>query len=197
MIQGKGKTRKFIDKKNSITYDILHRSQRDPLAADEDAPQRVLVPREPVQDHKLEKKVAKKDIPGNREEEIHYGVFFDDGYDYLQHMKDTKNLGGDWERIESKNDVDDKDNKKKNGKISLPSLVFASIPEEDVGLLNKAAPVSGPRPDLDPDVVAAMEEDFDYDNPDNEIDDDFITLANADGSDMEFDEEYGKFIFYF
>ncbi len=34
--------------------------------------------------------------------------------------------------------------------IKLPSSVFAREFEEDVGLLNKAAPVSGPRLDLRP-----------------------------------------------
>lgn len=38
------KTKKFIDKKNAVTFNLVHRSQKDPLAADEKAPQRVLVP---------------------------------------------------------------------------------------------------------------------------------------------------------
>lgn len=38
------KTKKFIDKKNAVTFNLVHRSQKDPLAADESAPQRVLVP---------------------------------------------------------------------------------------------------------------------------------------------------------
>ncbi|KAF7990454.1 hypothetical protein HCN44_000259 [Aphidius gifuensis] len=144
------KTKKFIDKKNSITYDIVHRSQKDPLAADVEAPQRVLLP---------------------REELINHGIYYDDGYDYSKHLKDTKDLGSDWERIEKKS--------------NLPSSVFASIAEEEVGLLNKAAPISGPRPDLDHEIVAAMDDDFDHDDPENELEDDFITLANAQGSDTE------------
>jgi len=65
-------------------------------------------------------------------------------------------------------------------KVQLPSSVFASQVEENVGLLNKAAPESGLRLDLDPDVVAAMDEDFDYDDPENQLEDDFIALANQD-----------------
>jgi len=38
------KTKKFIDKKNAETFVLVHRSQKDPLAADDTAPQRVLVP---------------------------------------------------------------------------------------------------------------------------------------------------------
>lgn len=38
------KTKKFIDRKNAVTFHLVHRSQQDPLAADESAPQRVLLP---------------------------------------------------------------------------------------------------------------------------------------------------------
>jgi protein LTV1 len=37
---------------------------------------------------------------------------------------------------------------------------------------------TGPRLDLDPDIVAALDEDFDYEDPDNVLDDDFILKAN-------------------
>ena len=37
----------------------------------------------------------------------------------------------------------------------------------------------GPRLDLDPDIVAAMDDDFDFDEPDNVLEDDFIFVANA------------------
>lgn len=40
----------------------------------------------------------------------------------------------------------------------------------------------GPRPDLDPDIIAALDDDFDFDNPDNLLEDDFILTANKPGS---------------
>ncbi len=36
--------RKFINKKKSITFQLVHRSQHDPLIADDTAGERVLVP---------------------------------------------------------------------------------------------------------------------------------------------------------
>ena len=42
-----------------------------------------------------------------------------------------------------------------------------------MGLLNKAAP-RGLDLSLDPDIVAAMDDDFNFDDPDNEFDDDFV-----------------------
>jgi protein LTV1 len=38
--------------------------------------------------------------------------------------------------------------------------------------------------DLDPDVVAAMDEDFNFEDPDNELEDNFVELANAEGGEM-------------
>ena len=32
---------------------------------------------------------------------------------------------------------------------------------------------------MDPDIVAALDEDFNYDDPDNLLDDDFILKANS------------------
>uniref|UniRef100_A0A1B0EZ66 Protein LTV1 homolog n=1 Tax=Phlebotomus papatasi TaxID=29031 RepID=A0A1B0EZ66_PHLPP len=68
------------------------------------------------------------------------------------------------------------------------SSVFASAVEEDEGMLHKAAPVFGPQPDLDPDIVAALDDDFDFENPDNELEDDFMDMALAEGSEEEEDD---------
>lgn len=37
------------------------------------------------------------------------------------------------------------------------------------------------RLDLDPDIVAAMDDDFNFDDPDNELEDDFVIKANQPG----------------
>ncbi|XP_043249079.1 protein LTV1 homolog isoform X1 [Colletes gigas] len=179
----KGKVKKFIDKKNSVTFHLVHRSQRDPLIADETAPQRVLVPAGNPQAPKLEKKNIDKSK--RKEEEQKYGIYFDDDYDYLQHLKDVNSLTTEWERIDSAN-ASKTNNEKDTPKINLPSSVFASNVEEKIGLLNKAAPVSGLQLHLDPDVVAALDDDFDYDDPENELEDNFIELAdNSDDESVE------------
>ncbi|CAL1677989.1 unnamed protein product [Lasius platythorax] len=182
----KGKTKKFIDKKNSVTFHLAHRSQKDPLVADETAPQRVLVPVGEIQATKTEKKTV--DSEKRKEEQKKYGIYFDDDYNYLQHLKDVNTLSVEWQRIENTNHVKcDKD----APKINLPSSVFASNVEEKVGMLNKAAPVSGPQLDLDPDVVAAMDDDFDFEDPENQLEDNFIEMANTGNSDNEnSDSEY-------
>ncbi|XP_015430682.1 PREDICTED: protein LTV1 homolog [Dufourea novaeangliae] len=188
----KGTTKKFIDKKNSVTFHLVHRSQKDPLIADENAPQRVLVPVGDPQAAKSEKKGV--DDNKRKEEQQKYGIYFDDDYDYLQHLKDVNSLPTEWERVDYENTSrkNDKSDKKDAPKINLPSSVFASNVEEKIGLLNKTAPVSGLQLNLDPDIVAAMDDDFNYSDPENELEDNFIELANAESNDNEFvnEEEY-------
>lgn len=177
------KKKSFIEKKKAVTFHLVHRSQRDPLAADEKAPQHVLLP------------ATKVEVEKRREEQRQFGVFFDDDYDYLQHLKEAS---GQTELVASGpphadrrqvrfHDEDEENEEEEQGDseaapaatLHLPSSVFASEFEEEVGLLNKAAPISGPRLDMDPDIVAALDEDFDYDDPDNLLDDDFVCKANS------------------
>lgn len=173
------KKKPFIEKKKAVSFHLVHRSQRDPLAADETAPQRVLLPTQKVNDEE------------RRAEQRKYGVFFDDDYDYLQHLREPS---GPAELIPSSTFSTHSCHEKEDTSvfsstgIKLPSSVFASEFEEDVGLLNKAAPVSGPRLDFDPDIVAALDDDFDFDDPENLLEDDFILQANkptgGEGMDM-------------
>ncbi|XP_038873654.1 protein LTV1 homolog isoform X2 [Salvelinus namaycush] len=174
----------FIDKKKAVTFHLVHRSQRDPLAADEKAPQHVLLP------------APKVEVEKRQEEQREFGVFFDDDYNYLQHLRKTVRpvewaSSGKSQRGKRTHDLqdgddddDDEEEEEEEEKatptvsFNLPSSVFASEFEEEVGMLNKAAPISGPRLDMDPDIVAALDEDFDFDDPDNMLDDDFILKAN-------------------
>lgn len=165
-----GKKKKFIDKKSAVTFHLVHRSQRDPLQADEESSKHVLLPvekREPSAEQK-------------REELQKYGIFFDDEYDYLQHLKDVNEVYELEEHVPREN---------KNVKINLPSSVFATDLEKGVGLLNEAVPIRGPRPDWDPDIVAALDDDFDYNDPENQLEDDFISMANT-GEGPRFEEGY-------
>ncbi|XP_026750431.2 protein LTV1 homolog [Galleria mellonella] len=186
--------KKFIDKKKAVTFNLVHRSQRDPLAADETAPQRVLVP---VNANVPPRKEKEPELTPEqrREEQIKYGIYFDDDYNYLQHLKDTSEVTmvmqpktSHKRKEKSSNEGSEDVEKSITDNIKLPSSVFASEVEEDVGLLNKAA-TQGLCLDLDPEVVAALDEDFDFDDPDNQLEDNFIELAMAEGSDDEEDED--------
>ena len=71
------KKKPFIEKKKAVSFHLVHRSQRDPLAADETAPQRVLLP---------PKKIYDEECGQNRGS---YEDCFDDDYDHLQHLKEA------------------------------------------------------------------------------------------------------------
>ncbi|KAJ3659595.1 hypothetical protein Zmor_011278 [Zophobas morio] len=170
------KTRKFIDKKKAVTFQLVHRSQQDPLIADENAPQRVLVP--------LVGKESAQTREKRLEEQHKYGILYDDDSNYLEHLKDLKDNRVEWpEHVE-------KSLTERKVKLQLPATVFASQNEEKEGMLSKAAPISGPQLDLDPDVVAAMDDDFDYSDPENQLEDNFIELAEGVASDQEFENEF-------
>ncbi|XP_050552179.1 protein LTV1 homolog [Spodoptera frugiperda] len=187
--------KKFIDRKKAVTFNLVHRSQRDPLAADETAPQRVLVP---VSANIPQKKEKDPELTPEqrREEQIKYGIYFDDDYNYLQHLKDSREvtLVVQPRPVHKRKEKTAESNEDEvpvpvTEALTLPSSVFASEVEEDVGLLNKAAP-QGLCLDLDPEVVAALDDDFDFDDPDNQLEDNFIDLAMAEGSgDEEYDDD--------
>lgn len=191
--------RRFLDKKKAITFQLVHRSQHDPLIVDDTAGERVLVP------------------VGNdqrRAEQRKYGIEFDDDYDYLQHLRDpcappeeysvhvdktSKNDqqvdedDDDDDQYEDEDDEDDEDlTDNAMARFNLPSTVFESKTTNEIGMLNLAAPDSDPKIHWDPDVIAALDDDeFDYEADDNALDDDFMLKAN--GTEPLAEEECDEF----
>lgn len=155
---------------------MVHRSQQDPLIADENAPQHVLLP--------VENRENKKQKEKRLEEQHKFGVYYDDDCNYLEHLKDVSDNRMEWPDHVEKTIND----RIELTRAQLPESVFPSEQEEDVGMLAKAAPVSGPQLHLDPDLVAAMDDDFDYLDPENQLEDNFIELADGIVSDQEFDD---------
>ncbi|MFH4976604.1 hypothetical protein AB6A40_003313 [Gnathostoma spinigerum] len=148
--------KKWIDKKHSVTFRLVHRSQKDPLIVDDTLGEHVLQP------------VKTK----NREEQIKYGIYYDDDYNYLQHLRSVNELceTGDMERSIVR---------APKSKTMLSSTLFETQNVElNVGLLNQAAP-QGLQPDLDADVVAALDGDFDFSDPEAQLEDDFVLKANG------------------
>lgn len=142
-----------------------------------------------------------------KDEQRKYGVFFDDDYDYMQHLRNRDDPDAVyWEYIPPANLKKDeppssdaqKAPKQPTNKLNLPSSVFASEFEEDEGLLNKAAPHSGPRPDLNLEVLNALDDDFDFEDPDNQLEDNFMEMAMGgegagDDEEYEGEDEEGEF----
>ena len=87
------KKHKFIDKRNAVKFNVVNRSQRDPLAADPDAPRGVL--------QTISEELGGNDNPSGlrKEEQIKFGIYFDDDYDYLQHLRDAGEDETQWEEV--------------------------------------------------------------------------------------------------
>lgn len=217
---------KFIDKKKAVSFRLVHRSQRDPLAADADAPQHVLQPLDGA---------GTADPDERRKAQVKSGIFYEDNYDYMQHLRTVEEYHNVHlsEPIHAPTepqlpDLDDEDpeglrlfrktsrgfvpivkedeesakTKSKSteenlvrvgeGELRLPASAFASHKEEKVGLVNQGASNSQPRGPLigwDPDIVEALDEDFDLDDPENLLDDNFVLKANQDGQFGESEED--------
>lgn len=178
-----GKKKPFIDKKHSVRFHLVHRGQRDPLQADSEAPEMVL-------HHVGENKEA-----GEKEEQKEFGIYFDDEYDYLQHLKprgdgvlvmadDGPSQSTSASKTTSYKDV---------GGIKLPSEALPSELEEDQGMLDKGCLPRGPQPDWDPDIVEALDDGLNLDDPTNILEDDFMMLANGEGAlshQVNYDDDY-------
>ena len=122
---------------------MVHRSQHDPLAADSDASRYVLQdvslapqahPPEPGREPPARVSAARQ------AELAELGIFYDDGYDYMQHLRERGGMAGS-ELVAADPQVMAKLNPDtvKYG-LDLPLEVLPSQAEEPVGLLNLAAP---------------------------------------------------------
>lgn len=183
--------KKRFNKKSGVTFQLVHRSQQDPLVTDETAPQHVLVPISNKNDATTDAPASKNtrlDPDKRKQEQQKYGIYFDDEYDYLQHLRgDDSQQELQWKPIEYSSNKKELTSKQK---INLPSSVFASEVEEDEGMLRKMQEIKGPRPDWDPDIVAALDDDFDYDDPSNQLEDNFMELALNGETEDDDDDEY-------
>merc|ERR1719454_1494319 len=133
-----------------------------------------------------------------KEEERKYGVFYEDNYNYMQHLKDRNVVEHDWSAadrflLEAK---DARDAAAAQPKLMLPSTVFATdAEEEEVGLLNKAARTTGLDLSLDPDIVAAMDDAKvvgDGDSED-EMEDDFVAQLMEEGDGSYYGDDDGSY----
>ena len=133
----------------------------------------------------------------------------------MQHLKEKEDLYKDFtdmdeflsirrkaERVEEGDLGEGSRDKSATNNLQLPSSVFASNVEEDVGVLNRAAPRSGPLLDWDPDIVETLDDDYQHekvltlqdeeDEGESELDDDFMAKAMegvGDGDDDDEDED--------
>jgi len=203
------KKKKFIDKKTALNYEVVHRDQRDPLTADENAAQNLLKPIDVQQKKKVQFEEISEEEHRRRQysamkaalrEEMSEYNFPTDGYDYNQHIREGG--GGTFieaPRAKEKLAADASFLKEEEGAeaeqqkpaVMLPSGLFASE-------VMMAAPVGAARNrlenevldlSLDPEVIAALDattEDLEV-GALEELLDDFVMTAQQEGENEDQD----------
>ncbi|KAF7307414.1 hypothetical protein MIND_00535800 [Mycena indigotica] len=186
-------------------FQLVHRSQRDPLIHDPDASKHVLKPiaRKGQSRADLEDLVTDSDRTRNIGEASLYGIYYDDSeYDYMQHLRTVgiQEEGVESVLIEAPSARKAKGKEKDQG-ISLKDLpdgVLASkteLPRNYESQQAIPASISGFQPDMDPhlrQVLEALEDDAFVDEG---LEDDFFGELVGDGergSDEEVDFEFSE-----
>jgi protein LTV1 len=175
-----GKAKPFIDKKKAHHFHLVHRSQHDPLIADENSSAMVL---NPVSAPPIEYD-SDSDIEVNDAEK--YGIYYNDGYNYMQHLRSVGETPGAI--------LMDAPAQKKEKAVSffLPDEVLPSTDQDAVGLPNKAAFMQSPLDvDLDPAVREALNALEDDAYVDDNLNDDFFDALDAD--EYEDDEDLNEY----
>ncbi|KAJ7733571.1 Low temperature viability protein-domain-containing protein [Mycena maculata] len=187
-------------------FQLVHRSQRDPLIHDPDASQHVLKPVQRENDKKgksraeLEDILPESDLSTNIGEAALYGVYYDDSeYNYMQHLRQ---VGVQEDGMESVLVEAPSVSKKGKGKgvilKDLPEGVLAStseLPRTYESQQAIPASISGFQPDMDPhlrQVLEALEDDAFVED---DLEDDFFGELVRDGergSDEEVDFDFSE-----
>ncbi|KAI8973511.1 Low temperature viability protein-domain-containing protein [Mycotypha africana] len=210
----------FIDKKNAKHFHVVHRSQKDPLINDSEAPDRVLQEVLPANQlkHKTQeeidrvktkpKKLTQDEIDARIGQAAQYGIFYDDSeYDYMQHLRvigestDAVFLEAPKKEKPKKMENDsflkeDKDEyrEKKNPQLfELPSEVLPSAVEMSVGVMNQSTGMDGGlQPDMDPRLREVLEALDDEEYVEDDVDD-FFDELNAEGDPYVPEEEEDEY----
>ncbi|KAJ2802461.1 Protein ltv1 [Coemansia helicoidea] len=187
--------KKFIDKKSATTYNLVYRSQEDPLAFEEGSTDRVFVEaaRKGARGRAAQSKHADQTVQqslrdlqlddggadgGQRQagEAALYGIFLDDrNYDYTKHLRAVGTGGGVLLEAPSAAAKEKRAAVEIRDAVALPAEVLPSQHRMDI---RSSAVPRGLQLDMDPEVREALEA-LDEDDAD-ELDDGFMEKLNAD-----------------
>ncbi|PHH64988.1 hypothetical protein CDD81_3625 [Ophiocordyceps australis] len=215
---------KWINKKTAQHFTLVHRPQNDPLIHDSDAPAMVLNPTQPKPGSSELRRpdalasqmgVDATSIRVNEGEAASYGVYFDDSeYDYMQHLRDLGQAGGQVVFVEATTGNKDKGKRSKTLAESLRDMDLKPkasdaldeeiLPSKNLTRVTYEAQqnvpdsIRGFQPDMDPrlrEVLEALDDDAYVEGED----DDFFQQLAKDGRELDdvefeqtqFDEDEG------
>ncbi|OQV13522.1 hypothetical protein BV898_12268 [Hypsibius exemplaris] len=187
--------KKFIDKKNATTYNLIQRSL-PPIGEDDPG----YVPPAPL---------TREELLQRQEEQQQYGIFYADGYDYMKHLREVNHAGGVLEAqydfrvgqtasdflLETQSVISGASRQSRQvagGGSRIPfsaTTTATSSAALSAAAMLEAAFKDGADAELDPEIVEAMNEDFNFEDPSNVLDDNFIIQAKGILDD-DIEEEY-------
>ncbi|CAK7244002.1 MAG: Protein ltv1 [Sporothrix thermara] len=222
--------RKWIDKKSAAHFTLVHRPQNDPRIHDESAPAMVLNPTQApnlngtssgtsIRSRRLDDLASQLGsdvdaIRANEGEAANFGVFFDDTeYDYMQHLREIGQSGGEAVFVESTASLNAANKARQKTSLAdalqkmdlqhrsedlldediLPAKALQRITYQNQQDVPDA--IAGFKPDMDPrlrEVLEALEDEAYVD--DDESNDDLFQELAKDGEELdqdEFEDTYG------
>merc|ERR1712029_308554 len=169
---------------------------------------------------------TKEELDKIKEEGREHGVFYEDDYNYMQHKKDISKPEYDFSEVDrfllSKDTRQSEAGKGATSsgvskKLQAAGLQIADPTgledEEEVGLLNLAAPRTGPLLDWDPDIVETLDDAFEghevvftakdlegmegeededeLDEREDDADDEYEDISDDGDEERDFDSDFG------
>ena len=169
-----GKKKKpWINKKTATSYKLVYRGQDDPLSKEAGAPQMVLAPLAAA-DRDSDSSADSDELGDQLQLQREFGVYFSDEYDYLQHLK-SSSTPRESTLLKQEHALP----------LNLPADVFPSkclLP----GPFSELE--QGP---IDREIEAALNGEFDFSDPEAQLEDDFVFQANQVPEGELFCEQYG------
>lgn len=196
-------TRKWIDKKQGKTYQLVHRAHDDPLYHDQDASEHVLVEIHNPNNRKIKTKAQLEeeyqeeleDMRPNEGEAALYGITYDDSkYDYMQHLKPIGK--GDGVYIAKNKDEKKKGIMFKEG-FELPDDILPSkdsVKQTYQDQQNIPDEIAGFKPDMNPalrEVLEALEDEA-YVDEEDDLFQDLLKEGAVEIDEGDFEEEFDE-----
>ncbi|CAG9538295.1 unnamed protein product [Cercopithifilaria johnstoni] len=146
------KHKKWIDKKHSRKFRLVHQNRSD----------------DNNDNGHVQQSTRKKDM----KEYDRCGIYFDDDYDYLQHLKEVNKV--------TENGMEQSIIRVPSGKTNILTNIFEANGYEINAELLKKGTLPGEM-HIDPYVIAELksDDDVEFENPTNDLDDDFVLQASG------------------
>ncbi|GAV06709.1 hypothetical protein RvY_16654 [Ramazzottius varieornatus] len=176
--------KRFIDKRTATRYTLTPKQLN---AIDED---------ESENDERPTKKITSEELAARIEEQQKYGIYFNDGYNYMKHLREVSYTGGSLQPsyefrvgqsasdfvLETQSVLSGAAGRSRHAPGSMQGGISPrafSDAASVAAMLEAAFGAEADATDVDPDIAEALEGQVDLEDPENVLDDDFVIQAKG------------------